>query len=289
MHYLILAIFASVMVSVLFKLSKKYDVITEQMVAFGYVMALSLSYFLLKPNFEGLAFTEFFIQSEAKTIFIALGVLLPIGFLVMSKAVEYGGIVRTDAAQRLALFVQIIAAVLIFNESLSHLRIIGVLVAFLALFFLLYKPTSSIENRLKAIAALIGVWLIWGTSGILFKKVALMGGAFPTTLFIAFVLAALVMFSYLLIKRTKWSVSSFIAGTLLGGLNFANILFYIYAHQFFKQNPTLVFATMDLGVICLGTVVGAWLFKERLSKINLLGIALSLCAIFLMYIEKLIN
>lgn len=282
MHYLILAIFCSVSVSVLFKLTKKYNIVTPQMIAFGYVIALSLSYFLLAPNFNGLTFTEFFVQSEAKPIFISLGILLPVGFLVMSKAVEYGGIVRTDAAQRLALFLQIIAAVVIFGETLSDMRIAGVVVAFLALFFLLSKPAGGVENALKAALALAGVWLIWGTTGILFKKIALMGGAFPTTLFITFVLAAVIMFIYLLIKRTNWTVSSLIGGIILGCLNFGNILFYIYAHQYFKENPTIVFATMDLGVICLGTLVGAAVFKEKISKFNAIGILLGLVAILLL-------
>lgn len=252
------------------------------MIAFGYVIALSLSYFLLAPNFNGLTFTEFFVQSEAKPIFISLGILLPVGFLVMSKAVEYGGIVRTDAAQRLALFLQIIAAVVIFGETLSDMRIAGVVVAFLALFFLLSKPAGGVENALKAALALVGVWLIWGTTGILFKKIALMGGAFPTTLFITFVLAAVIMFIYLLIKRTNWTVSSLIGGIILGCLNFGNILFYIYAHQYFKENPTIVFATMDLGVICLGTLVGAAVFKEKISKFNAIGILLGIVAILLL-------
>ncbi|MDO4429864.1 MAG: DMT family transporter [Lonepinella koalarum] len=282
MHYLILAILCSVSVSVLFKLTKKYQIITAQMIAFGYVVALSLSYFLLSPNFNGLTFTEFFAQSDAKSIFISLGILLPVGFLVMSKAVEYGGIVRTDAAQRLALFLQIIAAVVIFGETLSDMRIAGVVVAFLALFFLLSKPAGALENASKVALALAGVWLIWGTTGILFKKIALMGGVFPTTLFITFVLAAIIMFIYLLLKRTQWTISSLIAGIILGCLNFGNILFYIYAHQSFKENPTIVFATMDLGVICLGTLVGAAIFKEKISKFNGLGILLGLIAILLL-------
>lgn len=73
MYYLILAIFAcDVSVSILFKFTKKYQIVTAQMIAFGYVVALSLSYFLLAPNFKGLTFTEFFVQSEAKPIFISL-------------------------------------------------------------------------------------------------------------------------------------------------------------------------------------------------------------------------
>lgn len=287
MHYLIFAILCSVSVSILFKVSRRYNISIEQAIAFGYVTAISLCYFLLKPDFKGLGFTEFFLQSEAQPIFLTLGILLPVGFMVMSRAVEYAGIVRTDAAQRLALFLQIIAAVVIFNETLSQLRIVGVIVAFLALFCLLFKPATAVENAAKATIFLAGVWLIWGTTGILFKKIALMGGAFPTTLFISFVLAGTIIFIYLLAKRTVWTLPSLIGGVILGCLNFFNILFYIYAHQYFKESPTIVFAGMDLGVICLGALAGALIFKERISKINGVGIALGLLAIILLYAEKL--
>lgn len=71
------------------------------------------------------------------------------------------------------------------------------------------------------------------------------------------------MFGYLLLKREVWTVLSFIGGIILGGLNFMNILFYIKAHQSFNDNPTLVFAGMNIGVICLGTITGALVFKEK--------------------------
>ena len=44
---------------------------------------------------------------------------------------------------------------------------------------------------------------------------------------------------------------------------------------------------MDLGVICLGALAGALIFKERISKINTVGIGLGLVAIVLLYAEKL--
>ncbi len=288
MHYLILAILCSVSVSVLLKVAGKYKIIPNQAIAFNYVIAISLCYFLLKPDFKGLGFTEFFLQSEAQPIFLSLGILLPTVFVFMSKAVEYAGIVRADAAQRLALFLQILAAVLIFNETLSSIRIAGVIVAFAALFCLLSKPTNALQdNTGKAILFLILVWAGYGVIGILFKKIALMGGAFPTTLFISFVLAGSIIFIYLLLKRTTWTAPSLLGGMLLGCLNFFNILFYIKAHQYFKESPTIVFAGMDLGVICLGALTGALIFKEKISKINGVGIALGLVSILLLYGEKL--
>ncbi|MBN6710260.1 DMT family transporter [Haemophilus haemoglobinophilus] len=287
MLYLIIAIFCSVSVSVLLKVARKNNIAIDQAIAFNYITAISLCYFLLKPDFQGLGFTEFFQQSEHQSIFLSLGILLPTVFIFMSKAVEYAGIVRADAAQRLALFLQVLAAVVIFNESISNMKIAGVFIAFLALFCLLSKPTQVIENAGKSIVFLLLVWLGYGIIGVLFKKTALMGGKFPTTLFISFVLAGTLMFLYLLAKKTRWTMPSLIGGIVLGILNFFNILFYIKAHQSLSSSPTIVFAGMDLGVICLGTITGALFFKEKISKINGVGILFGISAIIFMYAEKL--
>ncbi|MGC6359303.1 EamA/RhaT family transporter [Bisgaard Taxon 45] len=288
MHHLIIAVLCSVAVSVLLKVARQKNIVIQQAIAFNYIVALGLSYFLLKPDFKGLGFTEFVVQSDNAPVFFALGILLPTVFIVMSKAVEFAGIVRSDAAQRLSLFLPIVAAFVIFGEQLSSSRLIGIILAFMALFCLLNKPTDT-ESNLKGIVSLILVWFGYGIIDILFKQVAKSGGAFPATLFISFVLAACVMFGYLLLKREIWTVPSFIGGIMLGGLNFMNILFYIKAHQSFSDNPTLVFAGMNIGVICLGTITGALMFKEKLSKINGVGIVIGISAIFcLFYLDKLL-
>lgn len=289
MHNLIIAVLCSVAVSVLLKIARKRNIIIQQAIAFNYIVALSLSWFLLKPDFKGLEFTDFIAQSENTPIFLALGILLPSVFIIMSKAVEFAGIVRSDAAQRLSLFLPILAAFLIFHETLSQSKAIGIVLAFVGLFCLLSKPNEQSAVDFRGVLGLVGVWFGYGIIDILFKQVAKSGGAFPTTLFIAFSLAACIMFIYLLFKRTQWNVASFIGGIILGVLNFFNILFYIKAHQSFGANPTLVFAGMNIGVICLGTITGALIFKEKISKVNWLGIVFSLCAIFcLYYLDKIL-
>ncbi|MFZ7331104.1 EamA/RhaT family transporter [Avibacterium avium] len=289
MHYLFLAIACSVAVSVLLKVARRFNVVIEQAIAFNYLIALLLSYFLLQPNFQGQGFTDFIVQNENSAIFLSLGLLLPSVFIIMSKAVEFAGIVRSDAAQRLSLFLPILAAFVLFGEQLSQSRIISLILAFSALFCLINKPREQ-GLSVKGGLSLLAVWFGYGVIDILFKQTAKMGSAFPTTLFIAFALAMCVMFMYLLIKRTQWNWASLLAGIILGGLNFMNILFYIRAHQSFSQNPTLVFAGMNIGVICLGTLVGAIVFKEKISKINGVGVVLGISAILsLFYLEPFLT
>ncbi len=175
MHNLIIAVLCSVAVSVLLKVARKRNIAIQQAIAFNYIVALSLSWFLLKPDFKGLEFTDFIAQNENTPIFLALGILLPSVFIIMSKAVEFAGIVRSDAAQRLSLFLPILAAFLIFHETLSQSKVVGIVLAFVGLFCLLSKPNQQSAVDFRGVLGLIGVWFGYGIIDILFKQVAKAG------------------------------------------------------------------------------------------------------------------
>jgi len=74
---------------------------------------------------------------------------------------------------------------------------------------------------------------------------------------------------------------SLAGGLLLGLLNFGNIGFYLAAHRALPGAPATVFASMNIGVVLLGTLVGALAFGERLGRLNLLAIPLAILAIAL--------
>lgn len=276
MEYLAFSVLCSVIVSVILKIARRNQVDIRQAIAMNYFMAVSLTWFILSPALPHQ------VQGQPWLVFIALGILLPSIFLAMSRAVETAGIVRSDAAQRLSLFIPILASFTIFGEYISTPRLISLAVAFLALCCLLYKPLNNANNQ-RAVLFLLLVWVGYGVIDILFKQMAKTGTAFPTGLTISFSLAGILMFVFLLLKRTQFNIRSILMGLLLGLFNFGNILFYIRAHQVFKENPTLVFTTMNIGVISLGTIVGALLFKEKISRLNALGILLAITAVCLLY------
>ncbi|MBS9781430.1 MAG: DMT family transporter [Gammaproteobacteria bacterium] len=287
MEYLILCVACSVTVSVLLKIAKRQSVVLEQAIAINYIMAITLSFFLLKPQFptdmESLSVLPW-------GVFLALGVLLPSIFIVMGRAVEYAGIVKSDAAQRLSLILPIIAAVTIFGEEITEHRLLGVGLAFIALICLLARSeTKQGKGGALAVLSLIGVWFGYGIIDILFKQLSKSGSAFPVSLVIAFGLGCLLMLLYITLIGQRWTIKSIIGGLILGVFNFFNILFYIKSHQAFAGNPTLVFAAVNIGVISLGTLTGAFVFKEKLRVINVIGLAFAIAAIvMLFYGQKII-
>ncbi len=281
---LVLAILCSVSVGILIKVARSKGVEIAQSIAVNYIVATSFCYFLLKPDFKGQTLVDIVANNPSSYLFFALGILLPTVFLIQAKALEFAGIIRTDAAQRLSLFLPIFAAFTIFGEAVTFNKLFALVLAFTALGCLLWKSNEGMGKGGKtAIISLALVWIGFGVIDILFKQMAKTGSAFPLTLLISFIFAGCVMFAYLLFKRTQWHIPSVLVGLLLGALNFGNILFYIKAHQAMKDDPTLVFTGMNLGVICLGTLVGAFVFREKINKINYLGVAVAIVAIICLF------
>ena len=284
MYTLIFSISCSVAVSVLLKMARSRHIAVDQAIAFNYVMAGGLCWALLAPQPSTLIHSK-----DAWPLLIALGLLLPSVFLIMAKAVQEAGIVLSDVAQRLSLLLPLIAAFTLFGESATGGKLLGIVLALCALGALLWRPERREDRQvdtkgpLLVVALLLGVWFGYSTIDILFKQMAKAGTAFPTTLLGSFMLAGLVSFVYLLLRQTQWRMRSILAGLLLGLLNFGNIYFYVRAHQVFSDNPTLVFSAMNIGVISLGTLIGAGVFRERINWVNGVGVGLAILAILLLF------
>ena len=281
MMYLTIAVLCSVAVSVLLKILRQRDIDIRQTIVAGYPVAFLLTWFLLKPDVSGMSDL-----GGAWTIIIALGVLLPAVFIILGRAIEAVGIVATDAAQRLSLIIPIVAAFLLFGEVLTGIRVFGLLLGFLALGALIYRPQQGeISKQAKHTPLwLFGVWAGYGVIDILFKQVAKQGAAFPLTLFVSFGLAGLLLLIYLLIMRVRWQGNALAAGILLGALNMGNIYAYIRAHQVLSESPSIVFTGMNVGVIAVATLIGVGVFKESLNRINILGLLLAICCVAVLFL-----
>lgn len=292
MIYLVIAVFCSVLVSMLLKVLRQQDVDIRQTIVAGYPVAFVLTGVLLNPDLSGIG-----ALGGAWVIILLLGVLLPLVFLILGRAIESVGIIATDAAQRLSLIIPIIAAFVLFGEALTTQRLLGIGLGFVALIALVYRQeqpnmirnsaydTTAVNHAPKLPVGLwlLGVWLGYGVIDILFKQVAKQGAAFPLTLFMSFGLAGLLLFIYLVLNKTQWQAKALASGVILGVLNMGNIYAYVKAHQALSDAPSVVFTGMNVGVIAVATVVGVFLFKETLSKLNLLGIVLAICCVLVLF------
>ncbi|HEY1024250.1 MAG TPA: EamA/RhaT family transporter [Sphingobacteriaceae bacterium] len=281
MFYIIISICCNITVAVLFKLARRYHINTGQAIVWNYLTAIFLSWIFFQPQIGD-------VREGPVSIYIALGILLPSMFVVIARSIRHTGIVRTDVAQRLSLFIPVIAAYLIFDEIFSASRISGITLGFLAITCSIpWQRSDGAGNKRSGLWLYpVTVFLGMGIIDILFKQIAQYTAIpYTSSLFIVFLLAfclsGMVLFYLIFSKKTTFEWINLVCGIILGSFNFGNILFYLKAHQVLAKTPSIVFSSMNIGVIILGSLVGLFIFKEKLSKLNYFGIALAVISILI--------
>lgn len=278
MFYLLLSVTCSVLVSVLLKLAPRWRLDLAQTVTWNYLAAAALTAGLLHPPLAGLR-----APGTPWVTLLALSVLLPGLFLVLGRTVERAGIVRTDAAQRLSLLLSLLAAFALFGERAQGWKLAGLATGLLAMAGILARPPDRPAADARAWPWLLAIWIGFALIDVLLKRIALAGTASMSALLAAFCGAFALMATWLLVRRIRGRMRpqgrALAAGLLLGTLNAGNILCYVQAHRQLPDSPAVVFATMNIGVVALGTAVGALGFGERTSVLNRAGLVLAVAAI----------
>lgn len=285
MIYLVFSIICSVTVGVLFKLAKRYQINLTQAITWNYLFAICLSLIFFKPDFSSIHI------SKIAPIYWALGFLLPSIFIFLGLSVRNAGLARTDIAQRLSLFISLSAAYFLFNENFDRYKEVAIVFGFAAIIFTMYKKSDRISSK-KSWVYLLLVFIGFGSIDVLFKMVSQITTIpYTTSLFIIYCIAFLLSIVYLLFlvvrKQTKLQLINFFCGCILGLFNFGNILFYLKTHREMSDNPSTVFAGMNMGVIVVGTLIGVFIFREKLSKWNYIGLTLALLSIVLITLSKI--
>ncbi|SFA37815.1 EamA-like transporter family protein [Pedobacter suwonensis] len=285
MIYIILSICCSVTVAVLLKLAKRYQISVIQAVTVNYFIALSLCFLFFKPDVK-------LVTSAAPwPIYIALAILLPSIFLFLAASVKKLGIVKTDIAQRLSLFIPILAAYFLFKEDFNQFKVIGLAIGFVAIVLTFLRKSDHQKTGKESLLYPIMVFVGFGFIDVLFKQIALYKELpYTTSLFtvfgLAFIVSIILVIAMVVAGKTKLQLINVVCGFILGLFNFGNILFYMKAHKALANNPSTVFAAMNLGVIILGTLIGLIVFKEKLSKLNYTGIILAIAAVIFITLSQ---
>ncbi|MGV3706582.1 MAG: EamA/RhaT family transporter [Arcticibacter sp.] len=283
MAFILFSVFCNIIVSILLKLAKRYEISVPQAVVWNYGIAAILTYFLLKPEVASLS-----IQQAPLHIYFSLAILLPSIFVVLGLSVRHTGIVRTDLAQRLSLFIPLLTAFLVYREELSWLKISGIILGFVAIVLSIPWHKQALKSKVTVLNWLypLIVFIGMGVIDIFFKQIAAFRSVpYTTSLFVifafAFMLAAAVLTVGILSGKARFSWKNLLCGAILGVFNFGNILFYLKAHQAIPENPSVVFSAMNIGVIACGALVGILFFREKVSKLNFWGIGIAVIAILL--------
>jgi len=78
------------------------------------------------------------------------------------------------------------------------------------------------------------------------------------------------------------SINTLLGGSLLGIVNYGSLYYLIAALNSSGFKSSVVFSMVNIGIVSLSLIFGLFIYKEKISKLNYLGIGLSFIAIIIL-------
>ncbi len=282
MIWLILCIFSVTGIFVFFKIIDKTNTPLINAIVVNYFVAAVFGFIL-----TGSVNVSEIVNADWLYAGMFLGVLFIVMFIIIGLSSQKVGISITTVASKMSVVLPMIFAIVAYNESVGWVKITAIILAVLAVFMSVYKKSDN-STKINFTAILLPVVLFIGMglvdSLVIYSKETFVddskASVFSATLF-AFALITGVIYTLFRPKELKKFLTPkpWIYGGLLGIVNFGSIYLMIRALNSGVFANSAVTGITNIGVVSLSVLIGTFFFKEKLTKLNFAGVALSLVAI----------
>ena len=279
MIYLLLSVLSSTGIFVLFKLFKKYHIDTLQAIVVNYITACFCGFL----HNDKTVSTDVVFYSDWFIGAVCLGFLFISIFNVMARTAQQNGLSVASVASKMSMIIPIIFGIVVFNESLGAQKVIGIILALMAVFLTAVKKKENID--LKG-ALFLPILLFFG-SGIIDTSINYFApddaiALFSAVIFaFAFLIGCIVLLFQYVKNKKQFKLKSIPLGIALGIVNYASIYFLLKALRIKHLESSDIFTLNNVAIVALSTLVGLFIFKEHISKKNWLGIGIALISIAL--------
>ena len=264
---------------IIFKLFDTYKINTLQAIVFNYFTAFTIGILSHESaiNYIDLPSKPWFIGA------IVLASLFISVFNVMAITSQKNGVSVAAVAGKMAVVIPVLFGVFLYKENLTIQKVIGILLAISAVYFITLKNKSTIVQK----ASLIFPILLFLGAGIIDTTIKYVQTNYvpssDTNLFsgILFGLAGVLGILVYSIKPSPITLKNGIAGAILGIINYYSIYYLLKALDIKNISSAVVFSINNVSVVALCTLLGLLIFKEKLTSKNWIGIGIAIISILL--------
>ena len=283
MIYLILSILISSLLFVIFKLFAVFKINTLQAIVINYSIALSFGVF---TSNIALPISEIPQQPWFIGAF-CLGFLFIYVFNVMGITAQRNGLSVASVAGKMSVVIPIVVGIFIYKESVGFVKVIGILMALVAVYLSSAKSDTSpvkFKNLIFPLLLFIGSGCI--DAGLKYVETTYVSdGAVPmflATIFgCAFILGVFVVITQIINGKFQFHWKNLLGGIALGIPNYYSMEFLIKALQTKGLESSTLFTINNVSVVILTTIFALLIFKEKLIRKNWIGIGLAVISILL--------
>ncbi len=305
----ILWVLANVAIFINFRAFASYDVPTFPAIVINYMVCvltgslfISMGWIESPPVFETLQSPEF---STALGVACGMGAFFIGSFYIMGLTTQLSGVAVATLSARISFVIPVLVNLWIWKsggKEYDFANYIGLFLAIMAVGLVSYKPskindpTEYKDDNKKYLAIILPI-IVFLVSGIIdttfnytikYEIVLLeQQGIFSVLLFgIAGTTGIIIFTIQFLRKKIKMTKKSIIGGICLGIPNFFSIFLLLKVLSGFDGDGALVFPVFNISVILLAAIASYILFKEHLSSINKVGLAIAIIAILLISYQE---
>jgi len=286
MIYLLLTILFSSIIYVIFKAFSTYKVDTFQAIVVNYFVCAIIGFSLSgETNFSHLFTT---VKPALPYAFI-LSILFMVVFSFIGLTAQKLGVAITSMVDRMNLVISVSLAILFLGDSLSILKVAGIVIAVISIFLIVSRTNQATAiNWKKDWYYPLIVFVGGGAVAFLLKIIQHKFSSinFSSFLLFAFAIATMIGTVSILAKKQWFTSKNIIAGIILGVPNYFSLFFFLKALNVPDFESSLVFPINNISILLLSTLLGILLFKEKLSTKNWIGLGLSIVAILFLVAEQ---
>ena len=285
MIYLLLSISCSSLIYLIFKSFGKYEVPLFPAIVTNYLVAASFGF--LQVDFsllDSIPSSLLIASATISLLFISL-------FYLMAYVAEHMGVSVSSNASKMSMLIPL-ALLALFQpeEKMNFIQVMGLIIAFFGIYF------TSLKKNGDGAKGILLPFLLFIGSGILDYVLAyannnLLHGPQDDALFtsmgfgMAFIWGILILSFQMLNKGVRVKSKSILGGIILGVVNYGSIYFLLRTYASNIAQKTAILPINNMSIIVVSTLLSLFIFKEKLSGKNWLGLSLSLAAILLIFLS----
>ena len=280
--YLLFSILCSTSIVLIFKKIDLKGINTFNVIIVNYLTALGLGFLLssLSGNFTTNIQTDWLLPA------VIIGIAFVAMFYIIALTSQKAGASVAAISSRTSVVVPVLFSILYYGETLGFLKIVGISLALPALVLASIRTKNHhVDTRFLYLPFLLFIGSGIVDSVVKFAQQEYLNNSsimiFSAVLFsIAFFIGIVVR----IISKEKISGvlnrKVILWGILLGAVNWGSLYFFVMALINTGLDSSVVFIINNSGIVLLITVFAIIFFREKLSRLNWTGLALSLLVIY---------
>ena len=282
---LLLSVLSSSLIFVIFKLFARFKIDTFQAIVVNYFMA-----FIIGVVLYGDTWNERIMQNTSWVPFVIICAFMFIGlFLIMGKSSQLNGVASTSVAVKMSMAVSLLLMIIGYGESINTLKITGIALAFIGVYLVSSTKGTRVSSSHKWMLAVLFIASggfdfllnyiqnnhLTDLSPALFSAIGLgLAGAIGLALLLVQALRG----------KVEFELKNIAGGIVLGIPNFFSIYLLLLSYKTTGWTDSTVLAITNVSVVLLSAMMGFVFFKEKATRMKLLGLLTAVLAIVALYL-----